>query len=69
MIYLPTFSRHTVSQRLRFHQEKEDKYEEGQDVNVDMLMLLATNKNKTMVQTGTWKAPSPEEEKILVLES
>jgi len=32
-------------------------------------MLQASNKYKTMVQTGTWNAPSPEEEKILALES
>jgi len=49
--------------------KKEDEYEEGQDVDVDMLMLQASNKYKTMVQTGTWNAPSPEEEKILALES
>jgi len=49
--------------------KKEDEYEEGQDVNINMLMLQASNKYKTMFQNQTWNAPSPEEEKILALES
>ncbi len=32
-------------------------------------MLQASNKYKSMVQTDPWNAPSPEEEKTLVLES
>ena len=49
--------------------KKEDQYEEGEDIEVDMLMLQASNKYKTMVQVGTWNAPSPEEEKILALQA
>jgi len=49
--------------------KKEDEYEEGEDVNVNMLMLQASNKYKTMFVNQTWNAPSPEEEKILALES
>jgi len=49
--------------------KKEDEYEGGQDLDIDMLMLQASNKYKTMVQTGSWNAPSLEEEKILALES
>ena len=49
--------------------KKEDEYEEGTDINTDALMLLADNKFKTFRQANTWNAPSPEEEKILALES
>ena len=49
--------------------KKEDEYEEGQEVDVNMLMLQASNKYKTMFENQTWNAPSPEEEKILALES
>ena len=49
--------------------KKEDKYKEGAEVNANALMLLADNKFKTFCQANTWNAPSPEEEKILALES
>ena len=48
--------------------KKEDQYKEGEDINIDLLMLQASNKYKSMVQSNTWNAPSPEEEKILALE-
>jgi len=47
--------------------KKEDKYEEGVNIDTDTLMLQADNKFKTMFQA--WNAPSPEEEKILALET
>jgi len=49
--------------------KKEDQYDEGENVDVDMLMQQAANKYKTMVQQGTWAAPSSEEEKIIALET
>ncbi len=49
--------------------KKEDEYEEGAEIKPDALMLLADNKFKTYKQAQTWNAPSPEEEKILALES
>ncbi len=49
--------------------KKEDEYEEGAEINIDALMLLADNKFKTFKQANTWNAPSPEEEKILALET
>ena len=49
--------------------KKEDEYEEGAEINPDALMLLADNKFKTFRQAETWNAPSPEEEKILALET
>jgi len=49
--------------------KKEDEYEEGVEINPDALMLLTDNKFKTFKQADTWNAPSPEEEKILALET
>ncbi len=49
--------------------KKEDKYEEGVEINTDALMLLADNKFKTFRQAQIWNAPSLEEEKILALET
>jgi len=49
--------------------KKEDQYEEGEDIDTDLLMLQADNKFKTMFEAKTWNAPSPEEEKILALET
>ncbi len=69
MIYLPTSSRHSDHDFTTYIKKKEDEYEEGQDVNINMLMLQASNKYKTMFENQTWNAPSPEEEKILALES
>ncbi len=39
------------------------------EINTDALMLLADNKFKTFKQASTWNTPSPEEEKILALET
>ena len=49
--------------------KKEDEYEEGVNVDTDTLMLQADNKFKIMREAKTWNAPSPEEEKILALET
>ena len=39
------------------------------NVDTDTLMLQADNKFKIMCEARTWNAPSPEEEKILALET
>jgi len=52
---------------VEYIRKKEDEYDEGADIDVDHLMLQAGNKYKTMVQQGTWAAPSAEEEKIVAL--
>jgi len=49
--------------------KKEDEYEEGAEISTNALMLLADNKFKTFHQAQTWNTPSPEEEKILALET
>jgi len=50
--------------------KKEDQYEEGgENIDTDTLMLQADSKLKTMFKARTWNAPSPEEEKILALET
>jgi len=54
---------------ISYIRKKEDKYEEGAEINTDALMLLADNKFKTFRQAKTWNAPSLEEEKILALET
>ena len=48
---------------------KEEKYEEGEDIDAQKLMLLADTKYKTLVEKGTWDAPSAEEEKIIALQA
>ena len=48
---------------------KEEKYEEGQELNHNSLMKLADIKFKTLQQKGQWQAPSPDEEKIVALEA
>ncbi len=48
--------------------KKEDQYEEGKNIDTDLLMLQVDSKFKTMFQAKMWNAPSPEEEKILALE-
>ena len=48
---------------------KQNKYEEGHDLNSDILMTQANNKYKSLVQAQTWNAPSPELQKIMALEA
>lgn len=54
---------------ITYIRKKEDEYKEGAEIKPDALMLLADNKFKTFRQAETWNAPSPEEEKILALET
>ena len=54
---------------VEYIRKKEDQYDEGEDIDVNLLMLQAGNKYKTMIQQGTWAAPSAEEEKIIALEA
>ncbi len=49
--------------------KKEDQYEEGEDIDTNLIMLQADNKVKTMFKARTWNAPSPKGEKILALET
>ena len=54
---------------VKYIQSKEEKYEEGEDMNPKRLMLLADTKYKTLVEKGIWDAPSAEEEKIIALQA
>jgi hypothetical protein len=54
---------------VEYIRKKEDQYDEGDEIESDSLMQQAANKYKTMVQQGTWAAPSAEEEKIIALET
>lgn len=47
---------------------KQDDHEEGEEITPDDLMLAAKNKYDSMVEKGTWNAPSAEE-KIVALEA
>lgn len=52
----------------RYVANKRDSYEEGTlALTAEALMLLVENKYKTMVQSGTWNAPSAETEQIIAL--
>jgi hypothetical protein len=50
---------------------KQNEYEEGleEDLDPDILMTQAGNKYKSLLQAGTWNAPSPELQKIMALEA
>jgi hypothetical protein len=47
---------------------KQDDHEEGEELTPDALMLAAKNKYDTMVEKGTWNAPT-NAEKIVALEA
>jgi hypothetical protein len=47
---------------------KQDDHEEGEEMTPDELMIAAKNKFDTMVEKGTWNAPTAEE-KIVALEA
>jgi hypothetical protein len=47
---------------------KQDDHEEGEEMTPDELMLAAKNKYDSMVEKGTWNAPTAEE-KIVALEA
>ena len=53
---------------LKYIESKEEKYEEGDSMTPDQLMLLADTKYKTLVQKRQWNALSKEEEKIVALQ-
>ena len=47
---------------------KQDDHEEGEEITLDELMIAAKIKYDTMVEKGTWNAPTAEE-KIVALEA
>ena len=50
-------------------EKKQEEYDEGSSLTHTQLMEKAANKYKTMVENGTWMAPSLEEKKIVALEA
>jgi hypothetical protein len=54
---------------VEYIRKKEDQYDEGDEIEANSLMQQAANRYKTMVQQGTWAAPSEDEEKIIALET
>jgi hypothetical protein len=57
---------------LDYIRRKESDHEEGSstvDLTPEKLMLLARNKFQTLVDKGTWRSPSKNEEKLIALQS
>jgi hypothetical protein len=54
---------------VNYIKQKENDYDEGREIDPIVLMQLAQNKYKTMVDEKTWAVPSKEEEKIIALEA
>ena len=52
-----------------FIQRKEDEYDEGDDIDSNRLMNLASVKYSVLKQRGTWNAPDPRDAKIVALQS
>ena len=66
------FKGYLSSQDARFRsyiEKKQEDYDEGTPITVDSLMSLASNKFKTLVQSGRWMSPSDDQAKILALQS
>jgi hypothetical protein len=57
----PTFS--------RYIEKKQEDYDDGATFTVDSLMNLASNKFKTLKESGKWLALTDEQSKIIALES
>jgi len=53
----------------KYINDKKNEYNEGKDINPSQLMLLASNKFKTMKQDDEWNAPSEEQEQIMALQA
>ena len=50
--------------------DREDEWEDGRvEMDSTSLMLLASNKYRTMKTKNIWEAPLPEEEKMIALEA
>jgi hypothetical protein len=54
---------------VKYIRRKVERYEEGEDVTADALMEQADNKFKLLKESGSWNAPSKQEEKILALQT
>jgi len=48
---------------------KQNEYEEGNNLDPDTFMTQANNKYKSLLQSQTWNAPSPELQKIMTMEA
>jgi hypothetical protein len=52
-----------------YMEKKQEEFDEGTDIQPPMLMTLADNKYKILVQTGKWMTPTNDEKKIIALET
>jgi hypothetical protein len=53
----------------RYIDKKQEDYDDGTPFTVDGLMNMASNKFKTLVESGKWMAPTDEQAKIIALEA
>jgi hypothetical protein len=54
---------------VKYIEGKEEKFDDGEDIEPNSLMKLADNKYKDLVVKGTWSAPTDDQKNILALES
>ena len=47
---------------VRYIEQQEDMYDEGEEFTPEQLMTKAANKDKTLMEDGNWNAPSAEEQ-------
>lgn len=59
----------TDKEFVSYIKRKQDKFEEGGDVDPDELMSNASDKYKTLLQKGQWNAPDENEAKIIALQA
>lgn len=57
------------SKFVEYIEKREDEYEDGEEMNPEILMTRAANKYKTLLLKDKWMAPSAHEEKVLALEA
>jgi hypothetical protein len=53
----------------RYIEKKQEDYDDGTTFTVDSLMNLASNKFKTLMESGKWMAPTDDQAKIIALEA
>lgn len=53
----------------RYMEKKQEDYDDGTAFTIDGLMNQASNKFKSLVQSGKWMAPTDEQAKIIALEA
>ncbi len=50
-------------------EKKQEDYDDGTPFTIEGLMKLASNKHKTLIESGKWLAPTDDQAKIIALEA